>query len=143
MPVNTNSFRLSVKPLPNCTLDILMLQSFVHLPLDLPPSVCSTSKAHFRDWATAHQKYGATSFITVPLEVGAGVMGSLTAAGGPKMDNKAVQALAGRLAEVLLRRTTESLLKVGNSKLTVHGALQLRKCYFGTGTLFVCWLACS
>jgi len=45
--------------------------------------------------------------------VGAGVVGALTAAGGPKMDRHAVQVLAARLAEALLRRTTEALLKVG------------------------------
>ena len=41
------------------------------------------------------------------------MVGALTAAGGPKMDRHAVQVLAARLAEALLRRTTEALLKVG------------------------------
>ena len=59
-----------------------------------------------------HQKYGVAAFITIPLETGAGVAGTVTAAGGPKMDRHAVQGLAARLAEALLRRSTEALLKV-------------------------------
>lgn len=69
------------------------------------------TKARFRDWAALHQKYGAASFVTVPLETGAGVLGALTAAGSLKMERRAVEALAARLAEALLRRTMESLLK--------------------------------
>lgn len=69
------------------------------------------TKARFRDWAALHQKYGAATFVTVPLETGAGVLGALTAAGSPKMERRAVEALAARLAEALLRRTMEGLLK--------------------------------
>ncbi len=72
----------------------------------------SASKTRYRDWAALHQCYGAAAFITVPLEVSAGVIGTLSAGGGQKMDRHAVEALAARLAEVLLRRTTEALLRV-------------------------------
>lgn len=72
---------------------------------------CSVTKARFRDWAALHLKYGAATFVTVPLETGAGVLGALTAAGSPKMERRAVESLAARLAEALLRRTMEGLLK--------------------------------
>ena len=39
----------------------------------------SASKARFRDWAALQQKYGASVCMTLPLEVGAGVVGSVTA----------------------------------------------------------------
>lgn len=59
-----------------------------------------------------HERFGAAAFVTCPLEVAAGVMGTLSAAGGPDLDTASVQLLAARLAEVLLRKTTESLLQV-------------------------------
>jgi hypothetical protein len=49
--------------------------------------------------------------VSVPLETGPGVLGALTAAGSPKMERRAVEGLAARLAEALLRRTMEGLLK--------------------------------
>lgn len=73
---------------------------------------CSLTKARYGDWQSLHQKYGATAFVTVPLDVAAGVVGTITAAGGPKLNIRAVQMLAVRLGEVLLRRTTERLMKV-------------------------------
>jgi hypothetical protein len=76
-----------------------------------PLPSCSVTKARFRDWAALHQKYGAANFLSVPLETGAGVLGALTAAGSPQMERRAVEALAARLAEALLRRTMEGLLK--------------------------------
>lgn len=75
-------------------------------------SACSTTQALYGDWETLHQKYGATAFVTVPLDVAAGVVGTLTAAGGLKLSTRAVKLLAARLAEVLLRRTSEGLLQV-------------------------------
>lgn len=76
--------------------------------------ICSTTKTCYRDWAALHQKYGAATFVTIPLETGAGILGALTAAGSPKMERHAVESLAARLAEALLRRTTELLLKVSS-----------------------------
>lgn len=75
-------------------------------------SACSTTQVLYGDWETLHQKYGVTAFVTVPLDVAAGVVGTLTAAGGLKLSTRAVKLLAARLAEVLLRRTSEGLLQV-------------------------------